>query len=613
MNRPGTANRLNSTGLARPPSSGGRQKARNDMKSTGMIGIGPERIASGTGIGGPRKGAIDNLPEANAYAVRIRNKISEINEEINRLQQDMDERQDDPMKQQKLRKQIQEQSVYNKSLKDQLADLTTVNELAQERVYLGGFNDQDVRQFVKQRKDEISALNSKNERLSDSIDEVFSKREQLETENHDLEQELSDRQMQLEEKLSDLSPKQQDDYHDLVEEREHLEEEKASLQSQQESNTIRIRRAQAELGSDVVKKRLLNLRQELERFERQRDELGAERGEGSKMPKEISRLNAQLNIHPDDTKETIQKKVKDNNAKIKEFQRQVKTYEQSIAQLRQQLMLVGAEETEHESREEKMKKMDDLRNNERELDANLASFDQEMENEHEIKISTQQMVVALLMHISQGLKNSTAVITPEQVQQLQQDLDFKKKLVDDTKDTKQELDRELAQAKDDLEKIKSLELSINDQLDALGRETREAEEQSRVYADIDGVKAKYKQLAVDFQREEKGTSKRIQSTRLEVQNEKADFAELENEVKKDKACIQLDTVEKKISNLFQIVNELQQVLIVSERESSFQRVRADCMTLVNQMNALHVKAATEDPTSITTSAAIASTQQEPLI
>jgi hypothetical protein len=219
---------------------------------------------------------------------------------------------------------------------------------------------------------------------------------------------------------------EQQGYYAMMKEKEHLEEERKALQDQFEATSQKLRKTEADLASNPAFARIADLRQQKDALQQTSDELDQALGllGGADVSQDPS--VAELAIGPDDDKETIKQKVRASNAKIKEYEGQIQREERNIERLQQELMDVGIQETAQESKEENEKRLQEMRDSEREIDSLLASYEASKAQLEGQKSEQQQLIVDLLLHIAQGLKHQSDIITPEQALQLQSDLEFKK-------------------------------------------------------------------------------------------------------------------------------------------------------------------------------------------
>ncbi|KAH7828368.1 putative Intraflagellar Transport Protein 72 [Monocercomonoides exilis] len=614
--RPPTGQRLAGSGLARPPTGGGRP-------GTGTRGVIPGRPGSGirgqgarlttaAGIGATVGGGIGGgavIPEKNIYSVQIRNKMNEIQKEIDRLNDDMIARQDDGIRLQQLRKQLQDQGIQIKELYQDLQDMNAVNELAEQRVYLGGLSEQDVDNELNKKQEETSVLASKNERMRNEVDKIFTRKEEVLDEIKRSEDEIERRQEEFEQIVSQLTPQEQEGYHAMLEEKERLELEKSDLQAQIDSAMQRLKKMEDEVGADPRRKRGMALRQKLERLQRRSQELDDELGMGGGISESDPSV-LELAILPGDDKETVKRKMREGNVKTKEYEELTQQEEKAMADLRKELLKVGMDEMKKEDEEKLRSDLQKLVEKEREVDDWMASFNTARKEEEDKKVAHQETIVNLLLHISKGLKHSNALFTTDEVAQTQDDLEFKRGQAESAINTREQLKQDLAKRKADLEQMKTMEQTLTNELESLAQSTKTAQEEIKLYSNLDALREKFKISGEELAREEQHLSRRMERMRETAEAVSAEVDEMKERAKVDKPILQLETLEKRVKAHYRQIYELQHSLTIAERESSTTKMHDECNTAVKEINAMHITIATQSPTSITTSAAISSSSDQ---
>ncbi|KAA6381691.1 MAG: putative intraflagellar transport protein 74 [Streblomastix strix] len=603
MNRPGSA-RANTGGIARPPSSqatrGANVGAGNSLRpasgrptGSALGGIAPQTAGGGS---------ISSMPERNAFSVQIRNKTMEINTEIERLLQEMEERRDDNNKVQNLKKKIEDTTDQLNNLHNKLTDTNAVNELAKQKVYVGGFSSKDVQDYLKRREDESALIVVKSQRAKETMDDIFTKRERIDGDAEELEHQITQKESQFEEIVRRLPSKQQEEYRSLQRDKVALEEQRAQLIHQVEGSKQQLQKAESSLASDPARRHALQLRQKSTELRNHLEQLDIQL-----VTAQEAETSASLTILDTDSKEIIMNKMRESQSKIKEYENISSEADDQIIDIQGKLTQLEESERAAESKAENEQQYKQLLAKEVELDRMLASFASAQEQGEEKKRNTQEMIERLLLHIAEGLRSSNTVLTPQQMRQLEEDLDFKRQQTENAQNTNDKLTKELSRLKEDLAKMGELEHNIETELNELSEKQRIASEEVKTFSALDALRSGFQQKESDLKKEETRLSAKIDGMRNAVKELNEVAIRGAEEAKKDKGYSQLESMEKKLKNVYKVVYEMQQSVIISQRESSYEKVHGECSALLTQINTMHITTATQSQTSITTSAAMEKT------
>eukprot|EP00771_Trimastix_marina_P000903 gnl/Trimastix_PCT/1938.p1 GENE.gnl/Trimastix_PCT/1938~~gnl/Trimastix_PCT/1938.p1 ORF type:complete len:589 (-),score=134.97 gnl/Trimastix_PCT/1938:121-1887(-) len=578
------------TGLGRPPSAaGGMARPPSARPPSAGLTRGGSRMGPSSGIRAPtasgdRPGTQRpnsaafraGTPDRTYYIVELRNKMSDLQTEIERLEDESE----------KMRNDEQRSSIFHRkesalvdeisALRGQLADFNTVVDLARANVGLGGLAGFDSQEVIETMEDETEALKQSNESAAQRLDDIFSQRQTLESDADRIETEVRQHDETSSSLVDNMPPVRQAQYHHLMDEHERLMEEQASAQANLDVLLAKQAQLEDELANDTEKKDILRLRQERDTLERRKAELSSQ----TEKPQDYTSLLA---------------KAKADNRVMSEFQLKTQQMEGTCTRLQERLNQL--EEDLQEKTGEKSSRFAILQQKDHEMQRFIDTFEENKNREALAIEERQNLVVELLLHMSRGVHDQNHLPTPGQLTELQSDLSFKREQLDHSQTTHERLQKELVDREDELEKLNSFDSKIGTEIDAINTKLLELQAEIAKYSDLDGLRATEnakRQALLDEKSHLIARRERFaqlnESTRKETERLRA-------AISGDRGLAQLESQEKKLKHHEMVIFQLQDFISTSSREIDFQQLHNQCLSLIEEINSLHIKNAQESGTT----------------
>jgi len=256
---------------------------------------------------GPGRQVQDNT----YYLGLLRNKITEITTEINKFKREISQFHADNSQYAQLERKYEAYIKEVRQLEGQLADYN----LAMDKTRTGS-DPADLAQYQ-------ARLKEKNEYEKREVDNIFMHRKQKDELVQKCESEIISLQQQAEEKISQLAPEKVQEYRQLVQQTQMGQQNAARLRSELDAVNQQVRSAEHELNRDQLRDEYHRLVNQVDRLERERSTL-----------EEEMRTS---NMDPEQVRQLLLTKVKEDNAKIAQLESSLKTVNDEMGRMRRSI------------------------------------------------------------------------------------------------------------------------------------------------------------------------------------------------------------------------------------------------------------------------------------
>jgi len=309
----------------------------------------------------------------------LRDKVTEISAEIKNMQQEALKHQSDNQSQTQMERRYEETIKEVRSLEGKLADFN----LALDKLR----TNTDITEI----KDTHDQLRFDNERDRRQIDALFIESKKCAEDTARMEAKIQGIQRRAVEQMEKLGPNFQDDYDEL---RRKNQEFKTLIDEKEEyldGLDRKVEQARAKLKSAEFKRheRGVQLQKRLQNLRSQENELLEE---------------ARAKMSPEEMKQKLLRKVKATNAEIASLKREIKKVKNEVQQAEEDRDKARKDLDGMKTMKEKNQKYEQLYERDDRITKFLDTFPQQMEEAKREISRHQDVIVALMTHMSKGIK-----------------------------------------------------------------------------------------------------------------------------------------------------------------------------------------------------------------
>jgi intraflagellar transport protein 74 len=513
---------------------------------------------------GPGRQVQDNT----YYLGLLRNKITEITTEINKFKREISQFHADNSQYAQLERKYEAYIKEVRQLEGQLADYN----LAMDKTRTGS-DPADLAQYQ-------ARLKEKNEYEKREVDNIFMHRKQKDELIQKCESEIISLQQQAEEKINQLAPDKVQEYRQLVQQNQMGQQNAAQLRSELERINQKVRAAEHELNRD-------QLRDEYHRLVNQVDRLDRER---STLEEEMRTSN----MDPEQVRQLLLSKVKEDNAKISQLESSLKTVNDEMGRMRRQ---IGDHEDQLEQRksdEGTHQKYEVLFQRDQEMTQFIENYSETEKKGLQEQKDTQQVVVQLLEAMSKDLGRQNSMPTVDQVNEMQSDLTFKERQLKASQSTQERLEAELNKRKAELEKIDQLDKKIALELNNLTVKMASMKDQMLVFKDVENLRDlsdSSRRYLLDLKQQ---YLRRRDAVKRLLGPLSSSYDRLKNGLLESETGKTLESLEQKLRHYEQNIHHLREFIETKSRETDFRALKDQCGRLLDEINAAVIKKTDSD-------------------
>lgn len=561
MMPPGTANRM-ATGMRQ-----GTANRKGTAAQQPVLGVGAltevkvtdrpmttQGLGMKTGSMGPKRQVYDKT----YYMLELRKKSNGLQEEITKMNKEINDVQQDTETYQTLEKRYETLVKTVRLLEGDLAD----HNLTTDKLRTDTQPEEVHHMYL--------IMKQNNDQQRNDVDQIF-----LEKKSHEEEiQRMNSESMAItraaEERLNELHPDQRHEYEDLREENNHLGRELGEGREELEQVSSRLNALEGHLRSDVLRARSQTL-------------LGVHK-EANERLQELETEVRQCSMSVPEQREILLSKVKTDNAEIVATEKRNSELKLEKERLRSQIKDVISDAQERRDEGGDQQKYEILFAKDQEMSAFIASFDEHKAEEEQKMKEKQVNITRLLENISTAL--SLAHVSPEgHLRDMEDELEFKSKQLQNSETTQNRLEGELAKRQGELEKIESLDVKISQELQQVEAKMAQYEQD---------IEQKYDRLGEmqgegGLKQRQLEERKQFLEGRLSTLRQQVGFLRLRHESRRqqladDEAASAIEQQEKKIQQFGQTLFTLRSFIKQKSSESDFMGEMGVCLQAALDIN-----------------------------
>jgi intraflagellar transport protein 74 len=506
-----------------------------------------------TGSFGPKRQIYDKT----YYVVELGKRCRELADEVTKLNKEISETQQDNQHYAALEKRYDSLVKTVRSLEGDLAD----HNLATDK------------QRTDTRPEEVHhmymLMKSQNEQQRSDVDQIFLEKRSHEDEIARMDQEISAIARSAEERLNELHPDQRREYEDLREESNRLGADLADAREELDQVTGRLNSEEGILHGDILRSRsaqLSSMRKELA------ERLGT-------LEVEVQQCNMTI----PEQREHLLAKVKNDNAEIITVEKKNSELKLANQKLKTSIseVLTDAQEKKDESSDQQ--KYEILFAKDNEMSQFINEFDVIKAEEEKKMKDKQESIINLLQNISksQGLPTD-----PEShLTDMQEELDFKNKQLQNSETTHNRLEAELAKREGELEKIESLDVKISLELQQVEAKMRQYEHDMETKYDlVADMQARGSDQLRRLEAQKQFSTGRVSALRQQVHFLKITVDSRQQQLRDDEGAAKLEAHEQKIRQFGQTLHTLRSFIAQKCNESDFGPEMSNCFDMSAHIN-----------------------------
>jgi intraflagellar transport protein 74 len=412
-------------------------------------------------------------------------------------------------------------------------------------------------------------LKARNDHESQKLDGVFSERREKEEDTKQVEEQLRQVQMKAEEKLNTLSQEQRMQYAQLQDDFSRIEADIEQKRATYDNLCRQVAKFEQSLAQEPNKQRMNSLQDQMQQLIARKRELEA----AANKPV----------LSESEQREQLLQQVKEDNAHIATLTRNVEEKEKRIVETQKELDALeagGGEETEE------VKKYRKLQEKDQEMTEFIEQFDEKKKRELEAVVEVERRVVALMEHVSKQLGRSTQVPSKEGFQDLQSEVAYKQRNLENSQSTAERLAQEEEMRKAELEKINNLDTKITKELANLQERRKTMQEELVTFNNIAGLRTEAEQTRAMLVRRKGEFDVRRKGLKSQVQQVSIEYDKIKQKLASDETAMTLEALEQKLRHHQQNIFHLRDFIESKEAETDFSQVYEEVSKQVADVNGM---------------------------
>ncbi|GAX82423.1 hypothetical protein CEUSTIGMA_g9851.t1 [Chlamydomonas eustigma] len=551
--RPGTGSQGNAAGAA------GRTGTSVQVDARPITQHGVSGMKTGVAGSGGRK-----VLDKNYFLAELRQKRSD----IANVTQLMREEQEAAMKKQgqynTMEKRGAELSKEVKTLQESLADFNTVLDKVGSQTPIYAINA------------EHNALKDRNEQQRRRVDEILTKRLQIEKRAKDAEDRIREVQQSMEARLNSMSVSQRQQYQELMVEQASLQQENKRLEEALDELNRTVDSLEGELRRSPLKQRSLLLQEQIRTLTEKKYELQAE--------EEKSKLS------PEEQRENLLAKMKRDNLEVENITQQIREVQDTIKKNDARISsMQGGNGVQLNAAEEaaKREKFDELVAKERDLNNFMDSFPSRRAEKLKETQDKQDAIVSLLEKITklQGLVGS-ALPTQKKFKEMQDELEYKKMQLENTQMTQDRLKEELQMRRTELEKIDTLDDKIKTELSQLAEKSEQLRANIDSFSKVGDLREKAEDTRARLDKMKASLLKRKDLLKVMVAEKALKHQAKKAQLQENNLQISLEKMEQKLRQVSQNSYTISEAIKAKESETNYKGLSLSISDFTEELNTL---------------------------
>jgi len=509
---------------------------------------------------GPRREVVDKsyfLAELNHKTKAIRTEIEKMTAEVDQIHRDNEKYETLDHKREAIWSEV-------KNLEGQLADFN----LAMNRVRHN--------MPVEELKEMYNRTKEKNDQERRQIDQIFLQAAQVESEARELDKQLAAQYDKAAQRMASLGEAAQEEYNSLKEEDKYilgLTQQKEMEKEALENNIERLVQRMSE-PEFQVHRRGMELKKLAAVLEKQHQDL-------------IEETNTSLS--PAQMQDKLKEKIKRLEDDLKNTEKTTKMTEEIVESLQVVVSNKESELTEARNHKRRAEKYEALYTKDEKIQEYNDSFPKYKEEQAQQKAQLQKTIVTLLKHISKGLMAQANLPDAENFEKMKSELSFKESRVKHSKSTLQKLEAELAQRKEEVEKINGLDKKITVELQTFKKKVSDMKREMKSFKSVEQLTNEAKLAKNELSVTKQETAKRREALKNQVQLLGFILERKKRELNTNEAAKRLENLQGRLRSNTQASFQLSEWIIARKREADWDQLRKASLALTADINVAHIK------------------------
>ena len=494
------------------------------------------------------------------YLGVVRQKITDLHNEVDKFENEMQEIQRDTSMFKTLEKKRENLIKEVRNLEGELADYN----LSLDKKRSDANADEVLANF--------EYMKAQNQRSREFLDSLFLERKTVEEEIARIEYEIASINALAEEKLTELDPEDRSAYNRLKEENRLLEEEIMHRKQSLEGVNQRLNMADARLRTDVMKQKANHQREQRLNLLRRKEDLEVQTNEDNlSFPEARERLLARAKADG--------QVIKDTENRIKEVEKAISNYKKQITDLESDLK--SSNDNSNKEKYELFYQKD------KEMTEFIDSFEPTRKSEMEMIKQAEDNIAALLERIAKLTDRRENLPSQDQVKEWESEYHFKVDKTGDSAVTLERLKAQLAERQADLEKTKELHVRIPQQLNKINEEiTRKMNEMATKYNNVDKMKGEFQELIKKLQKKKDSLVTKKDTFLTMSRNLGLKLDTKKQQMEDNKIAKELKDYEQKLGMNEQTIFGLKSYIDSKGVETNYQSLVQDCRGYIDMINSV---------------------------
>ncbi|NXY36976.1 IFT74 protein, partial [Pomatorhinus ruficollis] len=557
---------------ARPGSRGGSLTPGGVLSSQIKVADRPVTQQGLSGIKTAMKGPQRQIMDKTYYLGMLRSKTNELTAEINKLQEEVEMYKQEKSVYLSYEKRAEALAGEIKDFQGQLADYNMV--CCCHILILNAPINLIVFQF-------LFKLKVQNDRDTQSIDKIFTKRQATEKLIEDIEEAIQHEKVVADDIMKYMTQENQAKYMEMKAANEKLSQELVVQQQELDALNVKEESLRAEIAHSGVKQKAVELHEKIRELKELRDRMIAEDKNMESPQEERERLLKQARI------ENV---VKDDSQKIASMERQLAEVKEKTDYLKKVIQRLDTDLENHQGEENW--KYKELKKREESMDNFLETFEDVKNQELERKAQTEANIVALLEHSSRNLNHMKQIssVTNQELKIMQEDLTFKSNEMQKSQSTAKNLITESQKLQMDLQKMDLLEGKMVGELASLKDKIEQTKAELEIYNDLPALKASGEEKKKKLQDDKEKLTKRSCAFKKIMEHLNTEYETLKKELQENETHSQLTNLERKWQHLEQNNFMMKEFIAAKIQESDYQPVMKNSRKLIKEYNKALIEA-----------------------
>lgn len=501
------------------------------------------------------------IADKNYYLTLLRERVTDISNEIESMRKEIDKTQSDNATYGQLERKYGDVYKEVRALEGQLADYN----LAQDKMR----TNTDVHEI----QDTFERLRGKNEFDRKQVDDTFMRVAAVEKQTREYEEKVGDIHRVAAERLAALGDEVRQEYQDLQEEGLMLSKAINEKELRMQDLNLRIERMEMELKSPEfqVHTRGLELRKNIDHLRAKKSELEEE-------------INAHLS--PEDLKNRLQTKVKDLTKAVSDLERNIKETEAAVEHTQEAVRNKENDLLEARKNAQKAKKYEAVYERDRKMQEFIDRYPENLSQENRKLDQLKNSIVALMKKISKNMAQADALPDVDKFGDMKSDLAFKETNMQNSKTTLSLLESDLQQRKDELDKISSLDTKITLELQSLKDKMVSMKKEMTTFKSEEQLQAESVEAKKGLSVQRQQWKRKRDAIKSQVQVLSQSFDKKKRDLAANEGMKKLDTLETKLRSAMATVYDLDSFIAERRRESSYTHLKQEVVQMTQEMNSL---------------------------